>query len=145
MTGSTGCVRCACLSASLLAAALILPRVALAEDFYKGKQINFVVSSDVGGSYDAFARMLARYMPKYIPGQPSIVVQNMAGAGGLRATNWLYNVAPKDGLSIGMINNTPNTNERTTISGKSCHTSGRNRRNPAAATAIASRLRFTMF
>src|SRR5690349_23223910 len=106
MTGSTGCVRCACLSASLLAAALILPRVALAEDFYKGKQINFVVSSDVGGSYDAFARMLARYMPKYIPGQPSIVVQNMAGAGGLRATNWLYNVAPKDGLSIGMINNT---------------------------------------
>lgn len=79
---------------------------AQAEDFYKGKQVNFVVSSDVGGSYDVFARMLSRYLPKYIPGEPSIVAQNMAGAGGLRATNWLYNAAPKDGLAIGMINNT---------------------------------------
>jgi tripartite-type tricarboxylate transporter receptor subunit TctC len=110
MTGSPGCrwerVRRAPLAAFALAAALILPGAALADDFYKGKQINFVVASDVGGSYDTFARMLSRYLPKYIPGHPSIVVQNMAGAGGLRATNWLYNVAPKDGLTIGMINNT---------------------------------------
>jgi tripartite-type tricarboxylate transporter receptor subunit TctC len=88
------------------AATLVLPRAAAADDFYKGKQINFVVSSDVSGSYDTFARILSHYLPKYIPGQPSIVVQNMPGAGGLRATNWLYNVAPKDGLTIGMINNT---------------------------------------
>lgn len=79
---------------------------ATAEDFYKGKQINFIVSSDAGGSYDVFARMLARYLPQYIPGEPGIVTQNMAGAGGLRATNWLYSAAPKDGLTIGMINNT---------------------------------------
>jgi tripartite-type tricarboxylate transporter receptor subunit TctC len=75
-------------------------------DFYKGKQINFVVSSASGGSYDLFARMIARHLPKFIPGEPTIVVQNMPGAGGLRAANWLYNVAPKDGLTIGMINNT---------------------------------------
>ena len=49
---------------------------------------------------------MSRYLPKYIPGDPVIVVQNMAGAGGMRATNWLYNAAPKDGLTIGMINNT---------------------------------------
>ena len=75
-------------------------------DFYSGKQINFVVSSDAGNSYDTFARMIARHLPRFIPGNPTVVVQNMAGAGGLRATNWLYNVAPKDGLTIGMINNT---------------------------------------
>ena len=73
---------------------------------YKGAQINFVVSADAGNSYDMFARMIARYLPRHIPGQPTVVVQNMPGAGGLRATNWLYNVAPKDGLTIGMINNT---------------------------------------
>jgi tripartite-type tricarboxylate transporter receptor subunit TctC len=75
-----------------------------AEDFYKGKQISFIVSAD--GAYDAFARMIARHWGRYLPGAPHIVVQNMPGAGGIRATNWLYNVAPKDGLTIGMINNT---------------------------------------
>lgn len=79
---------------------------ALAEDFYRGKQVNIIVSSDVGNSYDTFARMIGRRLSKYIPGEPTIIVQNMPGAGGLRATNWLYSVAPKDGLTIGMINNT---------------------------------------
>jgi hypothetical protein len=53
-----------------------------------------------------FARMIGRHLPRFIPGEPSVIVQNMPGAGGLRAANWLYNVAPKDGLTIGMINNT---------------------------------------
>lgn len=79
---------------------------ARADDFYAHKQIMFIVSADAGNSYDTFARMIARHLPRFIPGSPSIVVQNMAGAGGMRATNWLYNVAPKDGLTIGMINNT---------------------------------------
>ncbi len=79
---------------------------AAADDFYRGKQVNFVVSADAGNSYDAFARLLARYLPKYIPGEPGFIVQNMPGAGGLRAANWLYNAAPKDGLTIGMLNNT---------------------------------------
>src|SRR5665647_409598 len=95
-------LRLGALCACLLAAAL----PASAADFYKGKQISLVVSADAGNSYDTFARMIARRLPKFIPGEPSIIVQNMAGAGGLRATNWLYNVAPKDGLTIGMINNT---------------------------------------
>lgn len=72
--------------------------------FYKGRQINFIVSAD--GAYDVFARMIARHLGRILPGDPTIVVQNMPGAGGLRATNWLYNVAPKDGSTIGMINNT---------------------------------------
>ena len=78
----------------------------LARDFYEGKQINIIVSSDAGNSYDTFARLIGRYLPKYVPGAPAIVVENMPGAGGLRATNWLYNAAPKDGLTIGLINNT---------------------------------------
>ncbi len=76
------------------------------EDFYKGKQINMVVASAVGGGYDVMARMIGRHWPRYMTGDPSVVVQNMPGAGGIRAANWLYNVAPKDGLTVGMINNT---------------------------------------
>lgn len=77
-----------------------------ADDDFKGKQINFVVSSATGGGYDAIARMIGRHWPRYLRGEPSVVVQNMPGAGGIRAANWLYNVAPKDGFTIGMINNT---------------------------------------
>jgi tripartite-type tricarboxylate transporter receptor subunit TctC len=69
-------------------------------DFYKGKQINLVVGSGPGGGYDSYARVLAHHFSKYIPGQPTIVVQNMPGAGGLRAANYLYNVAPKDGTTL---------------------------------------------
>lgn len=76
------------------------------DDFYKDKQINLVVASSAGGGYDAMARMAARHWPRFMPGEPTVVVQNMPGAGGIRAANWLYNVAPKDGLTIGMINNT---------------------------------------
>ena len=76
------------------------------EAAYKGAQINFVISADAGNSYDMFGRMIARYLPKHVPGAPLVIVQNMPGAGGLRATNWLYTVAPKDGNTIGMINNT---------------------------------------
>ena len=72
-----------------------------ADDFYRGKQVSFVVSGGVGGGYDASARLIAQYLPKYIPGAPAVVVQNQPGAGGLGATNWLYNVAPRDGLTIG--------------------------------------------
>lgn len=87
--------------------ALIAAASAQAQDMpYKGVQMNFVVSADAGNSYDMFGRMIARNLAKHIPGQPTIIVQNMPGAGGLRATNWLYNVAPKDGNTIGLINNT---------------------------------------
>lgn len=76
-----------------------------AEDFYAGKQMTVVVSSESGGGYDLYARSVARWLPKHIPGSPTQIVQNMQGASGLRATNFLYNVGPKDGLTIGLINN----------------------------------------
>jgi len=70
-------------------------------DFYKGKTINIIVGYSAGGGYDIYARMLAPYLTKHLPGNPTVVVQNMDGAGSLKATNYLYNVAPKDGTAIG--------------------------------------------
>ncbi len=73
------------------------------ESFYRGRQIEFIVGSEGGSSYDGFARLLARYMPEHIPGNPSFVVRLMPGAGHIKATNYLYSVAPRDGTSIGII------------------------------------------
>jgi tripartite-type tricarboxylate transporter receptor subunit TctC len=70
--------------------------------FYQGKTIRLVVGSPPGGFYDRAARLLARHMGKYLPGNPEIVVQNMPGAGSLIATNYVYSVAKGDGLTIGM-------------------------------------------
>jgi tripartite-type tricarboxylate transporter receptor subunit TctC len=70
-------------------------------DFYKGRQVHLIVGYGPGGGYDIYARLLARHFGKFIPGHPTIIVQNMPGAGSLRAVNYLYNVAPKDGTTIG--------------------------------------------
>lgn len=70
---------------------------------YAGQQIRVVVASGPAGGFDTYARLLARHMGEFIPGKPSFVVQNMAGAGGLRATNYIAKVAPKDGLTIGAL------------------------------------------
>jgi tripartite-type tricarboxylate transporter receptor subunit TctC len=70
-------------------------------DFYRGKRIMLVTSASVGGGYDQYARLIAKHMPRHIPGEPAIIVQNMVGAEGLRAANFLYNVAPQDGSVIG--------------------------------------------
>jgi len=71
------------------------------ESFYKGKNINVIVGNNAGGAYDAYARLLTRHMGKHIPGNPGFIVRNMTGAGTLIATNHIYNVAPKDGLTFG--------------------------------------------
>src|SRR5258707_5878264 len=71
-------------------------------DFYKGKEINLIVGYGPGGGYDVVARLLARHLGRYVAGNPNIVVQNMPGAGSLRAANHLYSVAPKDGTAIGL-------------------------------------------
>jgi tripartite-type tricarboxylate transporter receptor subunit TctC len=71
-------------------------------DFYKGKRVNIIVSYGPGGGYDVYARVLAHHISKHIPGNPTIVVQNMPGAGSLRGTNYLYNVAPRDGTAFGI-------------------------------------------
>jgi tripartite-type tricarboxylate transporter receptor subunit TctC len=70
------------------------------EPFYQGKTIKVVVGFTSGGFYDRWARLLARYMPKYLPGKPEMVVQNMPGAGGMIAANHAYNVAQPDGLTL---------------------------------------------
>src|SRR6185436_6852401 len=63
------------------------------EDFYKGKQLHLVISSGPGGGYDTFGRLIAQHMGNHIPGKPVIIAQNMDGASGIKATNYLYNVA----------------------------------------------------
>lgn len=74
-----------------------------AADFYKNKTIRYIVSSPPGGGYDLYSRLIARHMPKYIPGSPKIIVQNMPGGGHLIATRYLYSAARKDGTVIGSI------------------------------------------
>jgi tripartite-type tricarboxylate transporter receptor subunit TctC len=70
-------------------------------DFYRGKQITMYVGSGPGGGYDLYARVVGRHYGEHIPGQPSIVVKNMVGAGSLTQTNYVANAAPKDGTAIG--------------------------------------------
>jgi len=72
------------------------------EAFYKGRQINLIVGYGPGGGYDLAARLVARHIGRFIPGTPSVVVQNMVGAGSLRAANYLYGAAPKDGATFGV-------------------------------------------
>jgi len=77
-------------------------------EFYRGRTVTLVVSSNAAGGYDTFARAVARYIGKHIPGNPTLIVRNMPGAGGMTATNFLYNNADKDGSVIGLVqNNTP--------------------------------------
>ncbi len=73
---------------------------AVAQDFYAGKTLTIISGTGAGGGHDIFARMLARHLPKHLPGSPTVVVQNMPGAGGKRATDFIYNGAPKDGTTL---------------------------------------------
>jgi tripartite-type tricarboxylate transporter receptor subunit TctC len=75
------------------------------DDFFKGKTITIINSTGNGGSYFNLAQSISRYMPKYIPGAPSMVVKSMPGAGNVLATNFMYNTAPRDGTHIATINN----------------------------------------
>ena len=75
-----------------------------ADDFYKSKTIKMIMGGSPGGSYDNHARILARHLPRFIPGNPQIVVQAMPAAAGLVATNHIYNIAAKDGTEIGLSN-----------------------------------------
>jgi len=73
------------------------------QKFYQGRQVNLIVGFNPGGAYDPYARIVARHLSKYVPGSPTIAVRNMQGAGSVRAANYLYNVAPKDGSELGLI------------------------------------------
>jgi tripartite-type tricarboxylate transporter receptor subunit TctC len=71
------------------------------EQFYAGKSITLYIGYAAGGGYDAYGRLLSKYMSRHIPGNPTIIPQNMDGAGGLRTASYLFTVAPKDGTAIG--------------------------------------------
>jgi tripartite-type tricarboxylate transporter receptor subunit TctC len=80
-------------------------------DFYRGKRISLVVGYGTGGGYDLYARMLARFLGDHIPGKPTVIVQNMPGAGSRGAANWLYKVAPRDGTVIATLSQTTPTDQ----------------------------------
>jgi tripartite-type tricarboxylate transporter receptor subunit TctC len=73
------------------------------DDFFRGKTLTFIVPTAPGGGYDTYSRLIARHISQFLPGQPNVVVQNMPGAGGIRTANYLFNIAPKDGTVIAML------------------------------------------
>src|SRR5215510_6074816 len=98
-------VRAACGAlAALLVCSIVHAHAQAPADFYRGKTVEIYVGTSVGGGYDAYARMLARHLGRYVPGNPTVVAKNMEGGGGMRLANFLYNAAAKDGLSFGTFN-----------------------------------------
>jgi hypothetical protein len=83
-----------------------------AEQFFARKTITVTIGYTAGGSYDLYGRMIARHLGKHIPGQPTVIAQNMPGAGSLKAANYLYEVAPKDGTALGVIVDRPRSSRR---------------------------------
>jgi tripartite-type tricarboxylate transporter receptor subunit TctC len=93
-------LRHAVLTTVAVAAFAVSPAVAAETDFYAGKAIQLLIGFSAGGGYDAYGRLLARHMGRHIPGNPRLIAQNMPGAGSLKAVNYLYNVAPRDGTAF---------------------------------------------
>src|SRR5687768_14967913 len=88
---------------TLLIVLLASPAVQAQAPFYQGKTVTIIVSTKAGDVYDLYPRLVAEFLPKYIPGNPNIIIQNVAGAAGLIATNQVYNIAKPDGLTLGAI------------------------------------------
>jgi tripartite-type tricarboxylate transporter receptor subunit TctC len=87
----------------MLATAAVRPVAAeSAADYFNGKQITIVVSYGTG-TYDLYARLIAQFLRRHLPGQPTVIVQNMPGAGGVKAARYLLEVAPKDGTTLGVL------------------------------------------
>jgi tripartite-type tricarboxylate transporter receptor subunit TctC len=108
MTATAAAWRCAAVAMAVLchpgaASAQAAATAQPAPSFFAGKQINFICGAAVGGGYDALARLVARHLGRLIPGNPTIVVQNMPAAGSLAATNLIANTAPRDGLTFALI------------------------------------------
>ena len=90
-------------ASGILLAQLMIATALGDDDFFKGRTVNFVVSTSPGGGYDTYSRLIARHIGRFLPGQPHVVVQYMPGAGGMRAANFLYTAAPRDGATIAML------------------------------------------
>lgn len=84
-------------------AAVMLPSVASADEFYAGKTVTIVSGHQPGSAYDTNARFVARHLPRFLPGNPTVIVRNMPGAGTLSAANHVANVAPKDGTALALV------------------------------------------
>jgi tripartite-type tricarboxylate transporter receptor subunit TctC len=92
------------LSLGLFASLLLCnSSAAVAQDFYAGKSVQMVIGFGPGGGYDLWARIVARHIGRHLPGNPTVVPQNLEGAGSYRAANYIYTVAPKDGTVMGLI------------------------------------------
>jgi tripartite-type tricarboxylate transporter receptor subunit TctC len=91
----------ACVVAALTLAAPA--RAQSVEEFYRGRTVTVLVGFTAGGGYDLYARLLGRHMSRFIPGNPTMVVQNMPGAGSMKATQYVYGIAPKDGLTLATV------------------------------------------
>jgi tripartite-type tricarboxylate transporter receptor subunit TctC len=98
--GRRECGTFAAAIAFVLAASTHPTRAAGVEDFYKGRTLSIIIGYSVGGGYDTYGRLLSRYIGDHIPGRPTVVPQNMPGAGSIKAANYIYGVAPKDGTAI---------------------------------------------
>jgi tripartite-type tricarboxylate transporter receptor subunit TctC len=96
-------LRMAC---AVAGAAFLVGSASAADDFYSGRVLNMTIGYSVGGGYDMYARLLAKYLGSHLPGKPNVTPQNMPGAGSLKSINYLYSVAPKDGLTIGTFGRT---------------------------------------
>src|SRR5215470_19146811 len=92
------------LVAALLAATHAPALAQSAAEFFKGRTIRIVVGFGPGGGYDLYARLLARHLSAHIPGAPGVVVENMEGVGSVRAANFVYEAAPRDGSVIAAVN-----------------------------------------
>src|SRR5262249_18570649 len=103
--------RLAAVAAVAIALAELAPGVARAQasvqanvgEFYKGKSITLTVGATPGGGYDAYGRLVARHIGRHLPGQPTVITTNVPGGMGISATNYLYNVAPRDGSAIAIL------------------------------------------
>jgi tripartite-type tricarboxylate transporter receptor subunit TctC len=93
------------MAAAATCALLAIASSAAAQDFYAAKQIRVIVGTGAGGGYDTWARLVARHLGEHIPGKPTIIVENMPGASGIKAVNYLYEAAPKDGTVLASFNN----------------------------------------
>ncbi len=88
----------------LLLFVVCLPGESMAAPYYEGRVIKIVVGYKPGGGYDRMARLVAKYLPRHIPGKPAIIIENMEGAASVIAANYVYNIAKPDGLTLGTFN-----------------------------------------